>query len=173
MKSMCFSLAIWLGLTGAALAKGTGCPQPQQLAGLSFEAFETLSLLGCSPPDLLRLMGAGQALLADTSLDAQLRGDMCLALLADEVQRRSEIEGFDPDEAVMRALIAALAEQQYHLALQRPSDWEKLWHYAQAGEWAYISQRFFDRGMHYYLLFSLMGGVFAFSGIRRWRRKRG
>ena len=172
MKSTAFSLAVLLGLALPKVAPANDCPQPQQLVGLPFEAFESLSLQSCGTPDLLLIMGAGQLLLADTALDAQLRGDMCLALIADEVQRRSETPDFDPEEAVMQALLAALAEQQYHLALQPPSDWEKLWHYAEVGEWAYITQRFFDRGLHYYLLFSLVGGVFAFSGLRRWRRRR-
>jgi LPXTG-motif cell wall-anchored protein len=134
---------------------------------------ENLDLTQATEPELLLWLGSARERLQDTVLDQQLKGDIAYNLVADELQRRNqEVTDFDPETPVVQLLLEALAEQQYHLSLTRPSDWEKLVHYAKDGRWDYIGKRFFDRNLHYPALgLSLLGGVVLW-GRRRRRRKR-
>lgn len=145
-------------------------PQSLPLAQLPLTEFERMPLATYEVHHLILLIGAAQQMVRDTALAVQDRGYICYNLVADELQRRSKMEDFDPNEAAVQFLLAQLAAEQYHLALSRPSDWEKLWHYMQEGRWAYITQRFFDRGMHIPSGLVLLVGTFALVGIRRRRQ---
>ncbi|MEM7655799.1 MAG: hypothetical protein AAF399_06695 [Bacteroidota bacterium] len=146
------------------------CPPLEVILTGEWEVLDTLGLADCPPTDLLQWIGAAKVLLADTNFDRQTRGDICYSLIADELQQRAKEENFSLEEAGMRPLLAELEAQQYHLAVEQPSDWEKLAHYAQEGRFDYIARRFMDRGVPFYFLW-LELILLGFEGWFWWRRK--
>ena len=99
--------------------------------------------------------------LQDTSITHQVKGEICYMLLADEIQRRSRMEDLDPEAPLMAYFAGILADQQYHLALNQPSDFEKLSHYLAEGRYGYVAKRFVDRGYLVYLILL----VIAFGSV--------
>ncbi|MEM6261722.1 MAG: hypothetical protein AAGI38_04375 [Bacteroidota bacterium] len=172
MNHLYFTLLLMLLLMGNVLAvPADSCPEVDHLQTMPFEAFDHLQLTQCGLPSLVLLMGAAEYMVNDTNETAQIRAEIVFSLIADELQRRNTAEVLDPQDPACLLLVERLAKHTYHLALTRPSDWEKLAHYAQEGRWAYIGQRFFDRGMHYLALALLAFAIVGFLLVHRQRKR--
>jgi hypothetical protein len=171
-----FWLLAWLGgwSVMAEPLSVAGLPAQFSLGQASFQELEALPMSTYDAHTLILLIGAAQQMVRDTGVDTQDRGYVCFNLVADELQRRSQEKGFEVEDPAVVFLLAQLAQEQYHLALTRPSDWAKLWHYVQEGRWQYVAQRFVDRGMHLPAgLLLLLGGMMAFFVSRRRRTHQG
>jgi len=145
------------------------CPDIGEIGRMRFGQIDSLSFEGCSPVHMLLIIGGAQYMVADTSYTLQDKGEMCYGKIADEIQRRKEAGILDLQAPGLFTLIEQLAERQYHMALDPPSDWEKLIHYIGEGRWGYVAQRFVDRGFHIYLIVTLLGGI-GFLFYRKYRK---
>lgn len=172
LPRLCFCLSLLSLAIHSLQASDLLCPTPGDIARMSWEELDSLSLETCHTHQLLLVFGGAELMSQDSVSDVQLRADVCFSLIADEVQRRSKLEGFDSQENAMVFLVEQLKKQQYNLALQRPSDWQKLLHYMEEGRWSYIANRFFDRNVHLYLLSLLPILLGTFWGMRKIRKKR-
>ncbi len=169
LMTVLFSFLFLSGL-GTIKAKSDDCPTPEFLSSLRIEAFDSLSLSHCEMHQLILIIGAAQQMGLDTTSEHQIKAEMCYNLIADEIQYRHNGKKVDPKEASTAFLIAELEARQYHLALVKPTDWEKLFHYLAEGRIKYVFKRFFDRGFHLYifpaiLFFSLF--LFLFQKYRK------
>jgi len=164
-----FALLMGLAPTGLR-AQDSSCVTVLDLTHLSQEALDQASLAVCSAEQMILLLGAAEQLLQDTALALQVRGDVCFSLVADELQRRAKVPDFDPAQPAVAFLLERLAARQYHLALTRPTDWEKLLHYLDEGEYAYVGKRFVDRGGLTYLLLALSLGLLGWIFFKKSRR---
>jgi hypothetical protein len=165
--SLFLGMICWLG---ASPLLAQTCPSVAQVAGASLDSLDQLAWETCEETQLLLHIGAANAFLADSSLDEQTRGDICLSLIADELQARSKLPGFEADGILLQAIVREMEAQQYFLALSQPSDWKKLFHYAKQGRFAYIIKRFMDRGVPFYVIW--LEGLLLFLEVMVWLRNR-
>lgn len=150
-----------------------GCPVAEDWLSASFDEMDQWSLAECDALHLAEVAGMADLMMSDTALDRQIRGEVGLSLLADELQRRSKAEDFEVEAPAVVHLVQILERHQFHLALSRPSDWEKLIHYLQEGRYAYVAKRAVDRGYAPYLLVTLMmSGVGLAYALRRRKLRR-
>ncbi len=172
-RSLCLTcLILWMGLTSHTHAADRDCLQVTEMDSLTYEALDSLSFETCDPHQLIILWGAALHMSGDTLLDPQTKAEIYMSLIADEMQRRSELEGFDLEEATTAFLIDQLKTNQYHLNLERPSDLEKLVHYAEEGRWDYIGKRIVDRELHYVAIAGLAVVLMGFFWWRNHQKSR-
>lgn len=142
-----FSILVWTyGLTKAE------CPDIHSLSNIPLDNLTAETFHECDSYALLHILGAAEVLLADTSAQRQLTGDIWLNILADELQSRKKDENFDPSSPEIARVVEHMARHQYHIALVRPSDTEKLIEYLKQGRFQYVIKRFFDRNIPLYFL---------------------
>lgn len=170
VQTYCLLFILQLSLT--AVARDTVCPSPKDLAELSSSQLDSVSFAACSAIDLVLIVGAAEQMMADTSIDLQIRADMYFNLVAREIQEQSEGKAFDASESTTAFLIHQLEANQYYLDVTRPSDWAKLIHYIEEGRWDYIAKRFIDRNVHYYLGVVLLLSIVLFLGYKMISRKK-
>lgn len=128
------------------------CPDIHSLNNIPLDDLTAETFRECDSYALLHILGATEILLADTSAQRQLTGDIWLNILADELQNRKKEEDFDPSSPEITRIVKLMAGHQYHIALVRPSDTEKLIEYLKQGRFQYVLKRFFDRNVHLYFL---------------------
>lgn len=128
------------------------CPDIQSLIHLPLDALTAETFRDCDSYALLHILGAAEVFLADSSAERQLTGDVWLNILADELQNRKKGEDFDPSSPEIARVVEHMASHQYHIALIRPSDTEKLIEYLKQGRYQYVLKRFFDRNIPLYFL---------------------
>lgn len=149
------------------------CPDIHSLSKMSLDALTAETFQECDSYALLHILGAAEVLLADSSAERQLTGDIWLNILADELQSRKDEENFDPSSPEIGRIIDNMARHQYHIALIKPSDTEKLIEYIKQGRIQYVIKRFFDRNIPFYFLigeyFLLLVFLYGIH-IRRQRR---
>jgi hypothetical protein len=153
-------------------SNASDCLSLIELNSLSFDELDSAPLSECDVLQLISIVAAGQQLLLDTNEDSQVRADIYFNIVANELQVRKEKKIIDPHAPNTIFLLEQLRAQSYHLALTKPSDWEKLFKYASEGRWGYISKRFFDRGGHVYLTTGLFLLVPPFVFLRRRKRRK-
>lgn len=173
MKRVLLIFLLFWGIPRCAmLAHADTCPDPQMISSLSFESLDTLSLSGCSAQELILLLGVATQLELDTLMDPQIKADICFNMIANELQERKSQKNFDPNDPSILFVVSQLELHQYHLALTKPSDWQKLSHYIQEGRWSYVAKRFVDREYHYYLIGICLLGLVGFVLYRRFRTQK-
>ncbi len=133
-------------------AQTTPCPTPEHISGFTLAEMDTLKLSTCNCYELILLVGAAEQMALDTSFEVAIKADLSFDIIANELQIRKKLAQIDPADPCITFLADQLKKQQYHLALNQPSDFEKLLHYMKEGRWEYIWKRFFDRGYHVYAL---------------------
>lgn len=149
------------------------CPDIRTLTDMPLEAYTAETFKACDSYALLHILGAAEALLADSTPSRQLLGDIWLNILSEELQSRKGEEDFDPDAPEMARIVQNMANHQYHIALSRPSDTEKLFQYLKQGRLQYVIKRMFDRHLPQYFLlgeFILLMLLLFFLHKRRQRR---
>lgn len=128
------------------------CPDIHSLNNIPIDDLTAETFHDCDSYALLHIMGAAEVLLADTSATRQLTGDIWLNILADELQSRKKHEDFNPNSPEITRIVKLMAGHQYHIALVKPSDTEKLIEYLKQGRFQYVLKRFFDRNIPLYFL---------------------
>ncbi len=171
MRYLLIFMLVCTGLVPAFSQESTSW-NPGIILEAGLDDLDSLALRPHTLYQLVEVAGAAKVLLQDSAFDRQIKGEVCLMLLADELQYRSRQDEFDAEDPVVQHLVSVLADYQYFLALTKPSDLAKLQHYLAEGRYGYIAKRVVDRGYHVYLVLVLLasGGV-GMVWFRRRRKK--
>ena len=165
-------LCVFIALTAFDGVAQNNFPRYQALleATEAFEydsTFNTLSL-----GEMHFLVGIASAYKNSTDSARHLNAEVALEKVAEVLELQIREGHLSSSDAEVTALRAELEKHQYLISV-RPSDVEKIVHYAQEGRFDYILKRFFDRNYHIYASPALLFVVwFSFIALRRFKRKR-
>jgi len=136
-----------------------------------YDGFEQDSLekYPFSENDLLFILGIATANMQIDSIDNQVLADELFSLVAQIMESRLEDGAMNKNEKTTKYMLAVLRGNSYHISIP-VSDTEKVIHYTKEGKFSYIFKRFFDRGYHWYFLFSLLILVALIIFIRKKRQ---
>lgn len=169
---MRFLLFVMLFFSGLNAFAQNDLPRYQALleATEAFEydsTFNTLSL-----GEMHFLVGIATAYKNSTDSARHLNAEVAFEKIAEVLELQIRDGNLSSSNSEVTALRAELEKHQYLISV-RPSDVEKIVHYAQEGRFDYIIKRFFDRNYHIYASPALIFVVwFSFIALRRFKRKR-
>ena len=147
-----------------------------KLEKLSMEAIEKLPFDDASVQELDNLYKIASQLLSDSLKTQQHKGELLLAVMADNIGERIKNNSINPKKENVRKLLKKFETQQYFIYQPKINDFIKLMHYLCQGKYSYIYSRFSVSG--FFIPSLLIGGIFIllvvanFFGKIKWRYRK-
>ncbi len=143
---------------------------------LSMEQVEKLPLDEASVKEMDNLFQIATRLLDDSLKTQKHKGELLLAVMADNIGKRIDNNSINPKKEEVRSLLKKFESQQYFIYQPKINDFIKLMHYLCQGKYAYIYSRFSVSGFFIPSIvigsIALMFLIANFLGIIKWRYRK-